>query len=76
MFHKEIENPMVIDSRWRHLEQEPQIVGECAGCEEDIYRHEQWLDTELQGQNYLVHQDSECCYQFVSGMSRCCGGED
>jgi extradiol dioxygenase family protein len=73
---REVENPMVIDAHWRHLERAPQVVGECAGCEEDIYTHEQWLEMELQGHDFLVHQDKECTYQFVSGMSVCRGGEE
>jgi extradiol dioxygenase family protein len=71
----DIENPMTIDSHWRHLEQEPQVIGECAGCEEDITADQQWLDMELNGHQCLVHQDSECCYQFVSSISICRGGD-
>lgn len=72
----EVENAMVVDAHWRHLEQEPQVVGECAGCQEDIYRHEQWLDMDFHGHRYLVHQNPECTYQFVSEMSICRGVED
>lgn len=72
-----IENPMVLDSHWRHLEKpEPKVVGECAGCEEDIYAHEQWLDLVSLKGDYLVHQNTECCYQFVVEMSVCRGGEE
>ena len=72
----EVENSMVVDKHWRHLEKEPQIVGECAGCEEDIYRHEQWLDMDIHGHNYLIHQNNECTYQFIADLSVCRGGED
>jgi hypothetical protein len=76
MFHKEIENPMVIDRHWKHHGKESQVVGECAGCEEDIYAHEQWMEMELHGHSYQMHQDTDCCYQWVSGISRFRGGEE
>lgn len=63
----DIENPMVIDSHWRHLEREPKVIGECAGCHEDIYEGEDIYDFD----SGLVHQDSECCQQYVAEMSVC-----
>lgn len=69
---KEIENPMVIDAIWRNYEKEPAIVGECAGCLEDIYEGENILVfDDVHGETVMVHQDSECTYQYVSGMAYC-----
>ena len=62
-----LENPMVIDSKWRHLEKEPEIVGYCDGCGDEIYEGQDVFD---HGDG-LVHQDSECCLQFVGNMSIC-----
>lgn len=62
-----VENPMVIDSLWRHLEQEPKVVGECEGCHEDILEGDDVYDFD----GGLVHQDSECCMQYVANMSVC-----
>ena len=73
---RDIENPMVIDSLWREREQESKVIGECSGCEEDIYSNEQWFDFVIKGENYLAHQDKECCYQFIAEMSISRGGEE
>jgi extradiol dioxygenase family protein len=73
----EIENPTVLDSLWRHNEQpEQKVIGECAGCEEDILSTNDWLELDFKGENYLLHQDPECTYQFVAGMSICRCGEE
>lgn len=69
-----IENPIVIDSLWR-VNKEPKIIGECAGCGEDIYNHQDWYEFEETNDKYLIHQDSVCCWHFVSDRSRCCGPE-
>ncbi|WP_284037429.1 hypothetical protein [Neobacillus sp. 114] len=76
---KEIENPMVIDSLWRHREKEPQVFGECAGCKEDIIAGDdyyEFVSVEIaEGQAHretiLVHQSPECCQQYVGEMSFC-----
>ena len=63
-----IENPMVVDSLWTVLEKgETQVVGECAGCGEDIYEGQDIYDCEGE----LIHQNEECCSQYVSNRSWC-----
>lgn len=56
---------MVIDSLWRHYEQESKVVGECEGCLEAIYEGEDVYDFD----GGLVHQDSEYCPQYVANRS-------
>jgi hypothetical protein len=63
----DIENPMVIDSLWKYREQEPEIIGTCEGCGDDILEGEDIYDFD----GGLVHQDSDCCLQYVANMSRC-----
>ena len=64
---REIENPMVIDSLWNDEPKEPPIVGECAGCLEDIYAGQDIYECEGE----LVHQDKDCCMDYVANRSRC-----
>lgn len=68
-----LENPMVVDSLWRHREQpEPKAIAECSGCEEEILEGETVLEfTDVDGETILVHQELDCCYQYVAGMARC-----
>lgn len=67
-----IENPMVVDRLWRHLEQEPKIVGECAGCQGDIAEGEDILEfVGFDGETTLVHQDNECAYQYLAEAAFC-----
>jgi hypothetical protein len=68
-----LENPMVVDSRWRHLEDNRTAIGECAGCEEDIYANEDWYETP---NGTIIHQSDDCCRQYIAEMSLCRGGED
>lgn len=62
---REIENPMVIDRLWADKEQDLKVIGECEGCHEDI----------LEGQDIyvfndgMVHQDQECCIQYIGSIS-------
>jgi hypothetical protein len=70
-----IENPMVIDSLWRHLEDHRTVIGECAGCEEDIYSNEQWYEVGNE-EGTIVHQSDDCCRQYIAEMSFCRGGEE
>jgi hypothetical protein len=76
---REVENVMVVDAHWRDQERrinhEPAVIGECYGCEEEINESEKWLEFEIQGSTYTVHDCEECAYQFVAGMSRFRGGE-
>lgn len=65
----EVENPRVIDSLWR--EKEPKVMGECAGCQEDIYTGEDVYEFDDYDQTILIHQKSECCMQYVAEMSVC-----
>lgn len=62
-----IENPMVIDSLWEHTERLPEVIGECEGCHEDIYEGDDIYDFD----GDYVHQDSDCCKQYVAGISLC-----
>lgn len=67
-----VENKMVVDSQWRHLEKKPQVFGECAGCQEDIIEGDAYYEVELNhGVTEMVHQKSECCMDYVSNMSYC-----
>jgi len=68
----QVENPMVIDSLWRDFEQEPDVIGECAGCEEDIHEGEDVLEfMDVDGETVMVHQNSDCTYQYVSDIAVC-----
>jgi hypothetical protein len=78
---RDLENGMVLDALWSHAERhinapEPAVIGECYGCNEDITEAQTWLEMELNGCTYLVHDCEECAYQFVAGMSRFHGGGD
>jgi hypothetical protein len=72
----DIENPMVIDRLWRNQEWQPPVVGECAGCEEDITANECYYEFQEGKETVLVHQESECCRNYVSNMSICRGPEE
>jgi hypothetical protein len=65
-----IENSMVMDRLWR--EEEPTVICECVGCQEDILEGDQVLEfTDIDGETILLHQDSECTYQYVASMAVC-----
>lgn len=68
-----IENSMVIDSLWRR---EPKVIGECDGCGQSIYSFEDYYDMQDQEETVLVHQTSECCFQFVADRSVCRSGRE
>lgn len=69
---KELENPMVIDSLWRDREKEPEVIDECVGCQEDIYKGEAaYKFASITGQTVMVHQNAECCQQFIADISIC-----
>jgi hypothetical protein len=70
---REIENKIVLDSHWRALEQpEPQVFGECAGCQEDIIEGDAYYEIELNHDvTEMVHQKQSCCMDYVSNMSYC-----
>jgi hypothetical protein len=76
----DIENPMILDSHWRHQEQpEPKVIGECAGCQEDIAANQDWYEmvqVTTNGEQVLVHQSDDCCRQYVADMSYCRGQVD
>ncbi|USK61305.1 hypothetical protein [Peribacillus asahii] len=62
---EQVENPMVMDGlRERN---EPKVVGECEGCHEAIYEGEDVYDFD----GGLVHQDPDCCMQYVANISYC-----
>jgi hypothetical protein len=66
-----VENPMVIDSHWRHLEKEVRTFGECAGCEEDIAAGDDYFLITTPNEILKVHQNPECCFQYVGEMAWC-----
>ncbi|MGF6951916.1 3-methyladenine DNA glycosylase AlkD [Neobacillus sp. B4I6] len=73
----EIDNPMTIDSLWKEREQESKVIGECAGCEEDIVVGETFYEFTMGVvEKVYVHQNSECCMQYVAENSWCRGGEE
>lgn len=61
-----VENPMVIDSLWSD-QREPKVVGECEGCHEDILEGDDIYEFD----DVWVHQDSECCQQYIANLSIC-----
>jgi hypothetical protein len=63
-----IENPMVIDALW-DKSIEPRKVGECEGCHEEIYEGEEIYELDECGINVLIHQESDCCQQYVASRS-------
>jgi hypothetical protein len=68
----EIENPMVIDTQWRHNEQpEQKIFGECAGCENEIFTGDDYYEIKTSNEILMVHQNAMCCMEFVSEMAWC-----
>ncbi|MDR7237169.1 hypothetical protein [Neobacillus drentensis] len=69
---KEIENPMVIDSLWRDREKEPEVIDECLGCLEDIVAGEDvYKFVSVTGETVRVHQNSECCQQYIGALAVC-----
>jgi hypothetical protein len=68
----EIENPMVIDSLWRDQEKEPEVIDECVGCLEDIVAGEEaYKFVSVTGEIVRVHQNQECCQQYIAAMAVC-----
>ena len=72
----EVENPMVIDSLWKDKEKEPKVIGECSGCQEDIYSTDYWYEYQDGDEDIIVHQKADCCWQFVSARSVCRGPQE
>lgn len=73
-----VENPMIRDRFWYRFERfEPKIVGECAGCKEEVFDYEEVYEVQEFGEKIIIHQDSTCCQQFISEIGRCkLAGED
>jgi hypothetical protein len=67
----DIENPMVVDSLWKDREQQPKVIGDCAGCQEDVLAGEDVYEFDDFGQTLLIHQKPECCQHYVAEMSVC-----
>jgi hypothetical protein len=67
----DIENPMVIDKLWKEKEQEPKVIGDWAGCQEDILSGKDVYEFDDYGEIVLIHQKSECCQHYVAEMSVC-----
>lgn len=61
----DLENPMFLDSQWRHLEKELKVVDYCQGCSEEIYEGQDIYEF-AEGS---VHNDSECCKQYIGSIS-------
>lgn len=59
---EQVENPMI-----RAQPKEPKVVGECAGCMEDILEGEDIYEFD----DLLVHQSMACCQDYVSNRSVC-----
>jgi hypothetical protein len=68
---KDIENAMVVDSLWRGKEKEPKKIGECAGCQGDVFAGEDVYEFEDYNVTVLIHQKSDCCMQYIAEMSFC-----
>jgi hypothetical protein len=67
-----IENPMVNDLLWTHKEQEPKVLGDCLGCQEDITEGDEVYEfQDVHGETVWVHQDGDCCMNYVADMSVC-----
>jgi hypothetical protein len=69
----DIENKMVIDRLWK--DDKPKVVGECEGCQEEIYANEDYFYLPLNGEIYL-HQNHECIHQYIIDISISVEGED
>lgn len=52
-----VENPMVLNVKW----EEPRVIGECAGCFENIVEGEEFIEF-LDGQ--MIHYDKYCAMAF------------
>lgn len=60
---------MVNDKHWKHHESKAKVVGECAGCKDEIYVGHDVYELEIDGENFLIHQDSKCCERFIEKIS-------
>lgn len=71
----EVENAMVVDAHWRELEREPKVYGECAGCGDNIIAGQDYYEMEAFNGEFLetslVHQNDDCCRQYVANTSFC-----
>jgi hypothetical protein len=66
-----IENAMVVDSRWREREREPEVVDECAGCERAIYSGQEVYEfTQENGKTVYIHDNLNCSRDYISSQSR------
>lgn len=57
-----IENPMILSYGYGirdPQEHEPQVIAVCAGCEDPIYEHEEYLGDDPE---YMIHNDWQCGY--------------
>jgi hypothetical protein len=67
-----VENPMVNDLLWTHKEQEPKVLGECVGCQEDITEGEEVYEfQDVHGETVWVHQYGSCCMIYISDLAVC-----
>jgi hypothetical protein len=68
-----VENVMVVDSHWREREQEPKVIAECAGCENEIYSGQDVYEftPDTGHKSVLIHQNLNCCREYISNLSRC-----
>jgi hypothetical protein len=65
-----VENPMVIDQLWLHIEQVPKTVAVCEGCREAILEGDEMFElVGFEGDTVYLHQDSSCTYDYVANAS-------
>ena len=63
-----MDHPAIVRAmRTGYPEPEQEVVGECLGCGEEIYKGEDVYD--YNGE--LLHQDSSCCMEYISNASIC-----
>lgn len=63
-----LEHPAITrTNRTGYPEPEPEVVGTCEGCGEDIYEDEDVYDYD----GMLIHQDSSCCADYIANNSIC-----
>lgn len=70
---RDIENPIVVDALWKP---EPKVIGECEGCGQDIYSYEHYYDMQDTEDIVLIHQNKDCCTEFVANRSVCRSADD
>ena len=61
-----LEHPAIARTiRTGYPEPEPEVVGICEGCGEDIYEGDDIYDFN----GAMIHQDSGCCEEYISNAA-------